>query len=330
MNESYTLTKEKKKKGEINAKSFFLENGVVFAFFLLLIIFSIWSDAFFSQNNIFLVLRQVAVVGVIGCGMTVVLISGNIDLSVGATVSLTAYLMVDIFNKIGPTQAVLTVFLVGLLIGLVNGFLVGILKLNALIVTLGTKAILEAITLIYSQGYVINIRNPDEQAFAFLGRGMIAGVIPFPVIVFLLVVIFFYILLTKTKFGMYCFAMGGNEKAVTFSGIRTTVISFAVMIITALAASLGGIMLASRNMAAQTTVGAGMEFRVLAAVVLGGTSMLGGSGSVLKTVIGVLLLGFLYNAFILVGLPYYSTQIVEWVVIILAVWLDIVGKKDKS
>jgi ribose transport system permease protein len=307
---------------------FLMNQGLIIAFVLLIIIFSLFSDVFFTGKNIRLVLRQVSVLGVLACGMTVVLISGNLDLSVGSIVSFSAFLMVDLHNKIGVVPAVIITLAVGVLFGCVNGFLVGFLKLNSLIITLGMMSIIQAITLLYSKGYYITIRNPNEQPFSFLGRGFIFG-IPFPVIVFLIVVILIFILLAKTKYGRYIYAMGGNKKVVRFSGIREDILTYSVFIITSLTATLGGIIFASRNMAAQTSVGNGLEFEVIAAVALGGTSLLGGSGSVLKTVIGVLILGFLYNAFILFGLPYYTTQIVEWGVIILAAWIDILGKRRK-
>ncbi len=306
--------------------NFLTTQGLIIAFVLLIIVFSLFSDVFFTGKNIRLVLRQVSVLGVMACGMTVVLISGNLDLSVGSIVSFSAFLMVDLHNKIGVVPAILITIAVGILFGCINGFLVGFLKLNSLIITLGTMSIIQAITLLYSKGYYITIRNPDEQPFSFLGRGFVFG-IPFPVIVFLIVVIIFFVLLVKTKYGRYIYAMGGNKNVVKFSGIREDVLTYSVFIITSLTATLGGIMFASRNMAAQTSVGSGLEFEVIAAVALGGTSLLGGSGNVLKTVVGVLILGFLYNAFILFGLPYYTTQIVEWGVIILAVWIDIISKR---
>jgi ribose transport system permease protein len=317
--------------GRLNQNKFadFITNqGLIIAFVFLIIVFSLMSDVFFTSKNIRLVLRQVSVLGVMACGMTVMLISGNLDLSVGSIVSFSAFLMVDLHNKIGLVPAIIITILVGIIFGCINGFFVGILQLNSLIVTLGMMSVIQAITLLYSKGYYITIRNPDEQPFSFLGRGFL-GVVPFPVIVFLLVVILFYIILEKTKYGRYIYAMGGNKKCVRFSGIREGLLTYSVFIITSLTATLGGIMFASRNMAAQTSVGSGLEFEVIAAVALGGTSLLGGAGSVLKTVIGVLILGFLYNAFILFGLPYYTTQIVEWGVIIAAVWLDILGKRRK-
>ncbi|PKP61495.1 ribose ABC transporter permease [Candidatus Atribacteria bacterium HGW-Atribacteria-1] len=316
---STTLNKQK-------VKIFFTKQGLIIAFLILIIIFSLFSDVFLTERNIKLVLRQVSIQGIMACGMTVMLISGNLDLSVGSIVSFAAYLIVDLYEKIGMWQAVIITLLVGLVFGCINGFFVGILNLNSLIVTIGMLSIIQAITLLYSKGSYIIIKNPSEQAFAFLGRGFLGG-IPFPVIVFLFIVIFFYILMTKTKYAIYIYALGGNKKAVKFSGIREDLLTCSVFIITSLTATLGGIIFASRNMAAQTAVGSGLELEVIAAVVLGGTSLLGGSGNVIKSVIGVLILGFLYNAFILFGLPYYTTQIVQWGVIIAAVWLDIIGKR---
>jgi ribose transport system permease protein len=306
-----------------------ITNGLIVAFGVLLVVFSFASDVFFSFENVRLVLRQVSVLGIIACGMTALLVSGNLDLSVGAVVSLSAFLMVDLHEKLGLWPAVVITMLVGLVLGCVNGFFVGFLRLNSIIITLGMMSVVQALTLLYSNGYYITIMNPELQPFSQLGRGFIAG-IPVPVVVYAFVIAVFFVLLTKTKFGLFAYAIGGNTKAVRYSGIRERRVVFALFVLVSLCAALGGIIFASRNMAAQTAVGKGLEFEVVAAVVLGVTSVRGGYGSIFKTVIGVLILGFVNNAFILFGLPHFATAIVEWVIIIAAVWVDNVGRTVKE
>jgi ribose transport system permease protein len=307
---------------------FVKRQGLPLAFVLMLIGFSFFSDRFLTQENIRLVLRQISVLGILACGMTMVIISGNLDLSVGSTVTLTAFVTVDLLNRYNVTTAIVVSLLIGVLIGSINGVLVGYLKLNFLIVTLGMLQVIQAVVLIYSQGQYMFIPNPEASPFSFIGRGFVFG-IPFPVILFGFVVLISVYLLNGTVFGRYVFSIGGNSVASKFSGIRSEGVIFTTYVIASVTAAIGGIMFASRNMQAQNTLGQGFELEVIAAVALGGTSLLGGSGSIGKSVVAVLILGFLFNAFILVGLPYYSTLIVEWIILVAAVWIDITVRRGE-
>lgn len=308
------------------AKRVIQGQGLIIAFLLLLACFSFFSEHFLSFMNIRLVLRQVSVLGVIACGMTVVLIGGNLDLSVGSIVSLTAFVTADLVNILGPISAVIAVLLLGMLIGMVNGYLVGFLKLNSLIITLGMLSVLQATVFIYSKGMFVVVKNATTSPFRYLGRGFVWG-IPVPVFAWGIVLLISYIILNRTVFGKYIYAMGGNTKAAWFSGIRTDWLTFSTFLISSLTATLGGIMFASRNMAAQNTVGKEMEFAVIAAVALGGTSIFGGSGHVMRSAIGVLIFGFLSNVFILLGLHHSASKIALWIILIAAVWLDISAKR---
>lgn len=316
-------------KKQSNVKMFLKKESLIVLFVLLLLVFSLFSDSFLTLKNIRLVFRQVSILGILSCGMTIMLISGNFDLSVGSIVSLTAVIMVDLHDKIGPVAAVLITLLVGFLIGCINGTFVGFLKLNSMIMTLGMLFIVQAVTFIYTKGYFLNIPNAGAKPFAFIGRGFVFG-IPFPVIIFLCVLVMTNILLTKTTYGKYIYSIGGNKVASRYAGIRVGLITFSTFLLTSLTASIGGIIFASRLMAAQNTIGNGMEFEAITAVALGGTSIYGGRGSVLKTLIGVLILGFIYNAFILFGLPHYISEIVGGIIIIVAVGLDNYIQKELS
>jgi ribose transport system permease protein len=302
--------------------------GILIFFALLLISVSLVSDKFLSARNIILVLRQVSITGVLACGITFILISGNFDLSIGSLLSLTTVVVINLHDKIGPIPAILITLAVGVIVGIINGTLIGYLKLNSMIVTLGMLPILQAVTLIYTGGKYSSVAKPDEAWFSFLGRGFILG-IPTPVIIFGIFVAVFTIILTKTVYGKYLFALGGNRTASLYTGIKDNYITFLTYIVTGVTTAVGGIMMGSRMMSAQNYIGEGYEFTVLTAVVLGGTSLFGGSGSVIKTLIGVLILGFLSNAFIMLGFPYYTQWIVQWVIIIAAVWMDVASKRGK-
>ncbi|MCC3145825.1 ABC transporter permease [Halanaerobium sp. Z-7514] len=319
------------KTGKINKEKILgiIKNqGILIFFALLLFSVSLVSDRFLSARNIILVLRQVSITGVMACGITFLLISGNFDLSIGSLLSLTTVVVINLHDKIGPVPAIIITLGVGILIGIINGTLVGYIKLNSMIVTLGMLTVLQAVTLIYTGGTYSAISRPDEAWFRFFGRGYILR-IPTPVIIFGGLVILFHIILNKTVYGKYLFALGGNRTASEYTGINESFITFITFIVTGLTTALAGIMMGSRLMAAQNYIGEGYEFTVLTAVVLGGTSLFGGSGSVIKTLIGVLILGFLTNAFIIMGFPYYVQWIVQWGIIIGAVWMDVASKRGK-
>lgn len=304
------------------------QQGLVLAFLILLIVISFFAPRFFTGRNIMLVLTQVSIMGVMACGVTFMLIGGNFDLSIGSQLSLATVITVSLHDKIGPVPAIIVALLVGMAIGAFNGYLVGFQRLTSLIVTLGMLPVVQALTLIYSQGKYSQIENP-EAAYSFIGRGVLWG-IPMPFVIFGITAIIFSIILKRTAFGHALYAVGGNRTASWFAGIRDDYITFFTFVITGLTAAIAGVMMGSRLMSAQNYLGKNYELMVLSAVVLGGTSLYGGSGSIFKTVIGVLILGFLANGFIHLGLPYYTQMIAQWVIIVAAVWMDTVSKKEKS
>ncbi len=305
-----------------------MKQGIIIIFIIFIIAVSFASKAFLTAENILLVLRQVSIIGVMAVGITYVVIGGNYDLSVGSLLSLTTVIAVDMHDKVGPLLAILIALMVGILVGCINGSLVGFLKLNSMIVTLGMLTLLQGVTYIYTGGQNVIIKYPDKTWFAFFGRGFLWSV-PVPAIIFGLFAIIFGCVLAKTVYGRKLYAVGGNKIASTFTGIRGDLVTFSTFIFSALATSIGGIIMASRVMGSQNTVGQGYELNVLAAVILGGTSLLGGSGSIFKTVIGVLILGFMQNALIMLGYPYYSQWLVTWFVIVAVVWLDLASRRGK-
>ncbi|WP_368344657.1 ABC transporter permease [Pelagovum sp. HNIBRBA483] len=302
--------------------------GILVAFVLFMIGFAIANDRFLAVDNVFGVIRSSAILGVMALGVTFVVIGGNLDLSVGSMMSFSTIVVLDLHDKLGPTLAIPAMFAMTLCLGAFIGFLVGYLKLNSLIVTLGMLSAIHGLTLTYSGGKNMDIADKEGTWFSVFGQGSIAG-IPVPIIMFAVLAIVLSIILTRTPFGRKVYAVGGNGTAATFSGIPRARVVFMTYMISAFCVATAGLIQASRSLGSQNTVGQGMELEVLAAVILGGASLLGGSGTVFKTVIGVLILGFIQNGLLLVGLEFYVQYVVTWVIIILAVWLDIAAKRGR-
>lgn len=304
------------------------KQGILVAFVLFMIVFAIANPRFLAVDNIFGVIRSSAILGVMALGVTFVVIGGNLDLSVGSMMSFSTIVVLDLHDKLGPTAAIPAMFAVTLMLGAFNGFLVGYLKLNSLIVTLGMLSAIHGLTLTWSGGKNMDIADKEGTWFGIFGQGDIAG-IPVPILIFALMAIILSLLLSRTPFGRKVYAVGGNGTAATFSGIPRARVVFFTYLVSAFCVAMAGLIQASRSLGSQNTVGQGMELEVLAAVILGGASLMGGSGTVFKTVIGVLILGFIKNGLLLIGLEFYAQYIVTWVIIILAVWLDIAAKRGR-
>lgn len=304
------------------------KQGILVAFVLFMIVFAIANPRFLAVDNIFGVIRSSAILGVMALGVTFVVIGGNLDLSVGSMMSFSTIVVLDLHDKLGPTAAIPAMFAVTLMLGAFNGFLVGYLKLNSLIVTLGMLSAIHGLTLTWSGGKNMDIADKEGTWFGIFGQGDIAG-IPVPILIFALMAIILSLLLSRTPFGRKVYAVGGNGTAATFSGIPRARVVFFTYLVSAFCVAMAGLIQASRSLGSQNTVGQGIELEVLAAVILGGASLMGGSGTVFKTVIGVLILGFIKNGLLLIGLEFYAQYIVTWVIIILAVWLDIAAKRGR-
>ncbi|MCV2880163.1 ABC transporter permease [Sedimentimonas flavescens] len=313
-------------KSEIG--SFLARQGILVAFALFIIGFTLANARFLAPDNVMGVVRSSAILGVMALGVTFVVISGNLDLSVGSMMSFSTIVVLDLHDKIGPALAIPAMFVMTLCLGAVIGFLVGYLKLNSLIVTLGMLSAIHGLTLTYSGGKNMDIANKEGTWFEIFGQGDLLG-FPVPILLFVVLAAVLGLVLSKTPFGRKVYAVGGNGTAATFSGIRRARIVFACYMMSSFCVATAGLIQASRSLGSQNTVGQGLELEVLAAVILGGASLLGGSGTIFKTVIGVLILGFIQNGLLLVGLQFYVQYVVTWVIIILAVWLDIAAKRGK-
>ena len=307
---------------------FLARQGILVAFALFIIGFTLANQRFLDPDNILGVVRSSAILGVMALGVTFVVISGNLDLSVGSMMSFSTIVVLDLHDKLGPTLAIPAMFAMTLCLGAFIGFLVGYLKLNSLIVTLGMLSAIHGLTLTYSGGQNMDIADKAGTWFSVFGQGEALG-IPVPILIFLLLAAVLGTILARTPFGRKVYAVGGNGTAATFSDIRRARVVFACYLMSAFCVATAGLIQASRSLGSQNTVGQGLELEVLAAVILGGASLLGGSGTIFKTVIGVLILGFIQNGLLLVGLQFYVQYVVTWVIIILAVWLDVAAKRGK-
>jgi ribose/xylose/arabinose/galactoside ABC-type transport system permease subunit len=304
------------------------KQGILIAFAIFMIGFALANQRFIAIDNISGVIRSSAILGVMALGVTFVVIGGNFDLSVGSMMSFSTIVVLDLHDKLGPALAIPAMFALTLALGAFIGFLVGYMKLNSLIVTLGMLSAIHGLTLTWSGGKNMDIADKAETWFSVFGQGRVLGV-PVPILIFAGLAILFSIILSRTPFGRKVYAVGGNGQAATFSGIPRARIVFLTYVLSAFCVAVAGLLQASRSLGSQNTVGQGMELQVLAAVILGGASLIGGSGTIFKTVIGVLILGFIQNGLLLMGLAFYVQYVVTWGIIILAVWLDVAAKRGR-
>ncbi|HEL0548504.1 TPA: ribose ABC transporter permease [Streptococcus equi subsp. zooepidemicus] len=288
----------------------------------LMIVITIINPSFLTTNNLLNLLLQVTANGFIAFGMTFVILTGGIDLSVGSSLALSSALAAGLIGGGLPVPvAIVLAICLGGLFGMLNGLLIAYGKLAPFIVTLATMTIFRGATLVYTNGNPVTKGLGDSFLFQFLGQGYIVG-IPFPVILMFLVFVILAILLHKTAFGKAVYALGGNEKAAYISGIKLNKVKIIIYTISGMMASLSGLIITSRLSSAQPTAGASYEMDAIAAVVLGGTSLSGGKGRIWGTLIGALIIGVLNNGLNIIGVSAFWQQVVKGIVILIAVLLD--------
>jgi ribose transport system permease protein len=295
---------------------------------LLFISLSIASPHFLTNTNLSSVIRQTAVINIMALGMTLIIVSGGIDLSVGAILAISGLL--GTMTMEGGRNPILLGVLVGVLTGafwgFVNGFLTTKLRINPFIVTLGTLGIVRGVTLIISNGLPV---HDIPKPFSFLGEGNLLGV-PFVLWILLACAVFVHVILEHTKLGRYAFSIGSNEAAAFYAGIPVGFHTTAVYAIGGLLTGLAGMIEASRLMTGQPTAGQGYELQAIAAVVIGGGSLRGGEGSVIGTLVGAFIMGLLSNGSDLLGISPYLQQAIIGAVIILAVSVDELRKRKMA
>lgn len=305
-----------------NTMKYMSELTTVIALIILMAVITIINSNFLTANNLLNLLLQVTSNALIAFGMTFVILTGGIDLSVGSILALSSALTAGLLGSGMPvTLAILISLMLGCILGMMNGLLISYGKLAPFIVTLATMTIFRGATLVYTNGNPITKGLSDTFLFQFLGQGYIVG-IPFPVIIMFIVFIVLYVLLHKTAFGKSVYAIGGNEKAAYISGVKLNKVKIIIYSISGIMASISGLIITSRLSSAQPTAGASYEMDAIAAVVLGGTSLSGGKGRILGTLIGALIIGVLNNGLNIIGVSAFWQQVVKGVVILIAVLID--------
>jgi ribose transport system permease protein len=289
------------------------------AWIVIVIVFSVLSPYFLTARNFMNIGLAITVYGIAAVGATIVLISGGIDLTIGSVIGL-AVIAVGAMLTVGAPLAiaVLGTLLVGALVGLINGVLIVQGRINPLIATLGMMSIIRGFAYIYSGGVSHAIVSEE---FGFVGRGRVAG-IPLPILVMLVLYIVAWAIMKYTDFGHYVYSIGDNALSCRLAGVSVKKWRYIVYIVGAACAAMAGLFLASLMQAALPQAGNGYELNVIAAVILGGTSLSGGIGNLLGTLLGVVIMGTLDNGFTLLNVPAFYQLVAKGAVLILAVFID--------
>lgn len=304
------------------------EFNILVAFVVLVIGLSFASQYFLTRNNIFGVMRAFSLTAIMAIGETMVIIANGIDLSVGSVMGLSGLLAGMLMGAGYPVMiAVVAGLLVGAGMGLANGAMITGFRLPPFIATLGMLSIGRGLIYVLTNGYPVTVAETNT-GFLYLGQGYI-GPVPFPVVLMLLLTVAGAVFLGRTHIGRYIYALGGNEQATRLSGIRVNRIKLLLYTLSGLLAGVAGVVLLARLVSAQPSAGLGYELPVIAAAVIGGSSLSGGEGSIIGTIIGAALMGVLENGMVLLGVNTYAQQAVTGSVIILAVSLDMWRKRSR-
>jgi ribose transport system permease protein len=291
------------------------------ALIVLIVLSAVASEHFLKFRNITNILRQVSYTGIIALGMTFVIVAGGIDLSVGSMVALVGVLTIFLMNSLGGSAfavgvAVLAALLIGSMLGLVNGLIITRGKITSFVATLATMSIFRSLTLYISEaGEVIS----QNDIYPEIGGGYLLS-IPYPVLIFLVLAFFFHVLLNNTAFGRHVCAVGANKQVAVYSAIKVRWISFMTFVITGFTVSVASVLLSSRlNSISPGDAGIFYELDAIAAVVIGGTPLSGGKGTIWGTVIGAIILGIINNMLNMLGVSPYLQGTVKGVIILIAV-----------
>jgi ribose transport system permease protein len=298
--------------------------GALLPLAIIIVLLSVTTDSFLQFDNIMNVLRQAAVYALMGIGMTCVIITTGIDLSQGSSLAFCCVCAGLTINATGNMWLGMLVALAsGVIIGIFNGVIIAYVRIPPFIVTLGSMYIVRACALWMTNSEMIAIKH---DTFKYIGQGFLLG-IPFPVYVFIAIAIIAHIVLTKTALGRHIFAIGSNSETARLSGVNIEKTTISVYIISGICMGIASIVYLSRLTAAQPTAGQSYEMEAVAATVIGGTSMLGGEGGVVGTVIGAIVVAIIRNGLVLLGVQSFFTQMVVGAIIIVAVSIDITRKR---
>ena len=291
---------------------------------MLFLVLAFSTTTFFTAKNLINVMRQVSINVFVACAMTMILIAGGIDLSIGAVMATTG--MVAAYMSLAGIPfflCVLAGLAVGTIAGLVNGIIIANTNMQPFIVTYSTQIILRGMVYVITAAGTVRLTS---EAFLNFGGGSL-GPIPWPILYMIVVIVFSVLILNRSKLGRHIYAIGGNPKAAEYSGINIKKVKIFIYTLSGTLAALSGLVLTSRNSSMQPSVGTGLEMDAIAAVVLGGTSMAGGQGAIAGTIIGAFIIGFINNGLNLMQMDSFWQYIVKGIVILIAVYMDFVKSK---
>jgi len=301
--------------------------GIVMALLVLLVFFSLMNPHFMTERNISNILQQIAVIAIAAFGMTWVILLGEIDLSIGSIIAVAGMCGAQMLALgWGFAPALALTLLAGALLGAFNGVMTAKLALPSFIVTVAAMGIYRGLVSLPTNGAPAMI---DDATWTAIGSQTWLG---YPLVVWILLFLFIFnhILLSRTTFGRRAYLVGGNREAALYSGIKVARIKIAIFTLCGTMAAISGIILSSRLYSAQTDAGQGYELDAIAAVVLGGTSLSGGVGTMIGTLIGALIIGVMNNGMNMLSVPYFYQLIIKGMVILIAVWLDVRSKRQRS
>jgi inositol transport system permease protein len=300
------------------------KQSILFILVLLVLILSVTTPSFRTVGNMVNILKQVSIIGIISCGMTLVVIGGCLDLSVGSVFSLLNVIIISLQQR-SNVLAITVAFIVAILIGLFNGGIITAFDMNSIIVTLGSLSLIGGLALLYTNGAIIH--GTSATWFSVIGKDRVFG-IPIHVLIFLFIALLYQILLTGTSLGKKIRYVGVNPEAARIAGIRTGKIQTLTFIISSLSVAVAAIIYSSRMVTGSPVTGVGYEFSAITALVVGGISLRGGSGSILGTIIGVLILAVIVNALTLYNVSFAYQNIVKGFLIIIAIIADIRTRRE--
>jgi ribose/xylose/arabinose/galactoside ABC-type transport system permease subunit len=310
-----------------NIKNLSQRFGLLAVILVICVVMSLVKPVFLSGENILNVLRQVSINGILAIGITFVIMTGGIDLSIGSIVAVTAVLVGSFLEQGHSMVIAVTIGIAGAVVfGIFNGILIAVSGLPPFIATLSSMTIARGVAMVYSSGrnYVIL-----HEKFLAIGKGYTLG-IPNPIWILLVVVAIAYIVLNFTVFGRHILAFGGNRQAAKLAGVRINLVEVSAYVISGLLSGIAAIVLVSRTSTGQPIAGTGYELDAIAAAAIGGTSMTGGSGSIGGTVMGFIIIGIMLNSLTLLNVSSFYQQIVKGLIIIVAVMLDMQAKRRLS
>ncbi len=311
------------KNANLSLKKLLIEYRSLVALLVLIVIVAILNPSFIGKDNLLNILRQTSINAIIAVGMTMVILTAGIDLSVGSVLALCgAFAAAMIKGGMSVYLVVPSVLIIGLMLGSLSGLIVAKGKVQAFIATLVTMTLLRGVTMVFTEGRPIDTGfAANSMQFAQLGTGYFLGV-PIPVWIMLVVFIVGWYVLSQTPIGRYIYAVGGNESATALSGINTKRVHIFVYAASGMLSALAGLIMTARLSSAQPTAGTAYELDAIAAVVVGGTSLMGGKGRLFGTLVGALIIGFLNNALNLLNVSAYYQMIAKATVILVAVLVD--------